>query len=144
MKFSDFIGSNQVRRAQIDIALAKSLVRTAEIDLKFVISLEVTEVSARKILTNYYDVLRSMLEAMAASEGYKVYSHEAFAFFLKEKNENILAEKFDRFRKIRNGINYYGRSITVEEAKEHAHEIAQVIDTLRSKFLKEFKTSHEP
>lgn len=140
MKFSDFIESNQVRRAQRDISLVKSLVRTAEIDLKFVSSLEVNEISARKILTNYYDVLRSMLEAMAANEGYKVYSHEAFAYFLKEKNENILAEKFDRFRRIRNGINYYGKSITVEEVKEYAHEIAQMISTLREKYFKELET----
>jgi len=128
MRFSDFIGSNQVRRAQRDIALAKSLIRTAEIDLKFVSSLEVNEISARKILTNYYDILRSMLEAMAANDGYKVYSHEAFACFLKEKSESILAEKFDRFRRIRNGINYYGKSITVEEVKEHTREIAQMIN----------------
>lgn len=135
MKFSDFIGKGQAKRALPDISLAKSLIATAEDDLKFLSSLPINDNSARKLMSNYYDILRSILEAIAALDGYKIYSHEAFAFFLKEKGENATAEKFDRFRKIRNGINYYGKSISVDETRENTAEIAKLIALLKMKYL---------
>ncbi|MAG15790.1 hypothetical protein CMO88_01885 [Candidatus Woesearchaeota archaeon] len=137
MRFSDFIEKGQVRKASPDVSLAKSLIATSETDLKFLKSVEITETSARKVMTNYYDVLRSVLEAILALEGYKTYSHEAFTYFLKEKDEQLIAEKFDRFRKIRNKINYYGKDISVEEVKEHSTEIIKMIEILKNKYLKE-------
>ena len=56
---------------------------------------------------------------------------------MKEKNENLIAEKFDRFRKIRNGINYYGKNITSEECKENIKEIIKLINMLKEKYLKD-------
>lgn len=85
MKLKDFIEKKQVRKASEDIPLAKSLLRTAEIDLEFLKKLKIDDISARKIMTNYYDVLRSILEAIAILKGYKIYSHEAFTYFLKEE-----------------------------------------------------------
>ena len=135
MKFEDFIGKGQVRKASKDVSLAKSLVKTAYSDLKFLNAIPLNENSARKVMGNYYDVLRSIMEAIAVLSGYKVYSHEAFAYFLKEKGEVVIAEKFDRFRKIRNKINYYGKGISIEEAKENSDEIKKIINVLKLKYL---------
>src|SRR3989344_5153772 len=95
--------------------------------MAFFKGIEINENSARKIVTNYYDILRSILEAIASIDGYKVYSHEAFTYYLKEKNEEVISIKFDRLRKIRNGINYYGNSISVGEAKEIVDDIKRII-----------------
>ncbi|MBI2663767.1 hypothetical protein HYX10_00300 [Candidatus Woesearchaeota archaeon] len=135
MKFEDFIQHGKVRKASPDVALAKSLVSTAAVDLKFLSALQVNSTSARKVMTNYYDVLRSILEAILAVEGYKVYSHEAFTYFLKDKGESFIAEKFDRFRRIRNSINYYGKDISAIEVKENAGEIVEMIQILKEKHL---------
>ena len=135
MKFSDFIEKGLVKHALLDISLVKSLVATAEDDLKFLSSLPINNNSARKLMSNYYDILRSILEAITALDGYKVYSHEAFTFYLKEKGENAVAEKFDRFRKIRNGINYYGKSISADETRENTAEMAKLITLLKMKYL---------
>ena len=136
MKFSDFIGKGQAKQALPDTSLAKSLIATAENDLKFLSSLPINNNSARKLMSNYYDILRSILEAIAALDGYKIYSHEAFTFFLKEKKgEGMIAEKFDRFRKIRNGINYYGKNISPEETMENAAEMTKLIALLKKKYL---------
>jgi len=113
MKFEDFIGKGQVRKASKDISLAKSLVKTAYTDLEFLNTVPLNENSARKVMGNYYDVLR----------------------FLKEKGEVIIAEKFDRFRKLRNKINYYGKDISIEEAKENSDEIKKIINVLKLKYL---------
>ena len=136
MKFKDFITRGQVRRSSLDISLAKSLVSTAKQDLQFLSDLKIEDNSARKIMSNYYDVLRSILEAIAVLDGYKIYSHEAFTYFLKEKGEPVMAKKFDRFRMIRNGINYYGKSISKEETKENVTQIKKLITSLQGKYLK--------
>ncbi len=134
MNFKDFIKQGTVRKASIDEALAKSLIKNAKEDMKFFNSLNINENSCRRLMTNYYDILRSILEAIATLDGYKIYSHEAFAYFLKEEN---LAVKFDRFRKIRNSINYYGSDISIEETKENISEIKDMIKILNNKYLKE-------
>lgn len=136
MKLKDFIEKKQVRKASKDIPLAKSLLRTAEIDLEFLKKLKIDDISARKIMTNYYDVLRSILEAIAILKGYKIYSHEAFTYFLKEEEEeDLIAKKFDRLRRIRNGINYYGKSISIEEVGEIISQISKLIKILKEKYL---------
>ena len=135
MSFQDFIISGQVKRVEKDKELAKSLLKTTKSDLIFFETWEINENSARKIVSNYYDALRSILEAIAALDGYKIYSHEAFSDFLKEKKESLMAEKFDRFRRIRNKINYYGSNISPEEAKEYKESITEIINILTNKYL---------
>ncbi len=135
MNFQDFIRQGQVRKASIDKPLINSLVETAEKDLLFLNKVRIDGLSARKVISNYYDVLRSILEALACKSGYKIYSHEAFTYFLKELKEPILAEKFDRFRKIRNNINYYGKNISLKEAKEYMPEILEMINRIKKRYF---------
>lgn len=135
MRLKDFIEKGQVRKASKDILLIKSLIITTENDLKFLEKIKIDDISARKIMSNYYDILRSVLEAMSIIDEYKIYSHEAFTYFLKEKGEGIISEKFDRFRKIRNKINYYGENISAEEVKENIEEIKEIIKKLKTKYL---------
>lgn len=137
MNFEDLIKKGQVRKASKDVQLAKSLLEQTKQDIKFFNSLEINENSARKIISNYYDFLRSILEAMSAIDGYKIYNHESYAYYLLEKDEKSFSEKFDRFRKIRNNINYYGKSASVEEAQEIKEEIIKMIESLMNKYLKE-------
>jgi len=84
MNFQDFINQRKARKASKEPALIKSLIETAGADLIFLERVKIDEYSARKTMVNFYDVLRSILEAIALQDGYKVYSHEAFVYFLKE------------------------------------------------------------
>ena len=135
MKFEDYIKKDQVRKAKSDKFLAKSLLDTAEMDLRFLVRIRIDSISARKIMSNYYDVLRSILEAIVTLDGYKIYSHEAFTYFLLEKGDLVISKKFDRFRKIRNKINYYGKNISKEETEENVEEIKRLIKILKHKYL---------
>ena len=94
MNFDDFIKNGQVKKASPDKALIKSLVLTSKTDLSFLKNISINENSARKTMSNYYDVLRSILEAIASKHGYKIYSHEAFTYFLKKLSEPVISEKF--------------------------------------------------
>ena len=73
-----------------------------------------------------YDALREYLESVSLEKGYKIYNHECYSAFLKEiLNLPNEADLFDKLRRIRNGINYYGRKVREDEA-------AQVISDLNS------------
>jgi len=139
MKFEDFIKQGLVRNCFVNKSLIKSLLKNSKKDLLFLEELKLTEFSVRKITTGYYDVLRSILEAFSMSKGYKIYSHEAFTYFLKVKKENLLSIKFDRLRKIRNSINYYGMEISLKEAEENIIETKEIIKLLIKKYLGDFK-----
>jgi hypothetical protein len=75
-----------------------------------------------------YDALREYLESIALENGYKIYNHECYSAFLKEilelPNE---AELFDKLRKIRNGINYYGRKVSADEAEQVVSDLKSLI-----------------
>jgi len=135
MKFEDFIEKGLVRKTSKDKSLVRALLQNSKKDIEFLNGLKINEKSVRKIMTNFYDVLRSILEAVSVIKGYKIYSHEAYIYFLKEIKENLLAIKFDRFRRIRNSINYYGKDISIEETKENIYEIKKMINILIKKYL---------
>ena len=53
-------------------------------------------------------------------------------YFIEEiLNEPKLSAKFDRYRKIRNGINYYGDDVSEETVKEALIEIPELMAQLR-------------
>ena len=135
MNFQYFINNGTVRKASPDTQLAKSLVRMSGNQIISMEKLEITEVIASTVMSNLYEALREIIEAIAAKEGYKIYSHEAYTYFLKEKGEHLTAEKFDRFRKIRNNIHYYGKSVEKDSVKAHKEDILKIIDYLKTKFL---------
>jgi|SRR3989344_9697629 len=137
MRFNDFVNDGKIRRATPDKLMAGSIIKNTFEDLKFLEQTKLTELSKRKLVTNYYDSLRGLLEAISLLKGYKIYSHEAFTPFIEEElKEKILSIKFDRFRKIRNGLNYYGKSIQLNEAKEIIEELKRVITEIKQKFIK--------
>ncbi len=57
--------------------------------------------------------------------------HESIGYFLRDVlKEQSIYGKFDRYRKLRNGINYYGEDIEVETVKEAIIEIPNIIKEL--------------
>ena len=75
--------------------------------------------TSKTILRELYEGLREYCEAIGYLHGYKFLDHESISFFLRDvlKEESVY-NKFDRYRKLRNGINYYGDNIDIETAKE--------------------------
>ena len=132
MKFEDFIKKGDAKHTFPDTQLAKALLGTARQDLVFLKSIKLDNISARKMVSNFYDVLRSLLEAGATLEGFKIYSHEAFTYYLLEKGQENASRKFERFRKVRNSINYYGKDIDVKEAAELIDEMKYLINEMVS------------
>jgi len=83
-------------------------------------------------ITLLYDALREILESIALGNGFKVYNHECYAAFLKEIMKcSREADAFDSLRKIRNGINYYGKAIRDDEANQVIADLQALIKKMR-------------
>ena len=138
MKFEDFIKQGKVRKGAVDIPKIKSLIQTSKNHFLFLSNQKVDEVSAGSIIVTYYEALREIIEAVCLLEGFKVYSHEAFTYFLKEKNEISPSMKFDNLRKLRNSVNYYGEKVSANEVLAAKEEIIGLVHYLKNKYLGEF------
>lgn len=90
--------------------------------------------TAKSILRELYEGLRECCEALGFVYGYKFLDHESITYFLRDilKEEHI-SKKFDRYRKLRNGINYYGHDVGLVTVKEALMEIPEII-----KFLEKY------
>lgn len=133
MDFSECIKKRIVKEVKRDEELIKSLLKTSRNKLETEKKLELNEVTSISKISLLYDSLREVLEALAIKKGYKIYNHECHTCFLKEiVNESSKGDEFDELRKIRNALNYYGKDISIEEAKD----VLKRLIRLREEILK--------
>ena len=137
MDWKECVEKSLTKKIQVDTALISSLKETSKNKFISAASLEISEITASSIITLYYDSLRELLEALAIKHSYKIYNHECYTCFLKSVlNDEETADAYDRVRKIRNAINYYGKRISVDEAKTTIAGIKNLIDRCKKLFDK--------
>ena len=124
MNFDEYIKARKVIKGKPDTEKAKAILKMSEQEMKA--SKILTESTPGVMLCTAYNSLRQVLESICLKEGLKVYSHEAFTAYLVSKGENNLAEKFDRYRKLRNKIQYYGYEISPATAKRSRDNIEKL------------------
>ncbi|HLD11121.1 MAG TPA: hypothetical protein VJB89_03500 [Candidatus Nanoarchaeia archaeon] len=86
-----------------------------------------------------YDSLREILEALCILFGYNITNHICLGELLKELIPEFDYNSFDRFRYIRNGINYYGKQIGLEEGKEVIDKIFLFRKNIKKLIFNKFK-----
>ena len=111
---------------------ARSLIKSAELILKTVKKIPLSETSVNTILRELYEALRQYCEALGYLYGYKFLSHEAITHFISDiLKDKTLASKFDRYRKLRNSINYYGQFVSIATVKNALIEIPNLIKKIK-------------
>mgnify|MGYP001577894721 CR=1 FL=1 len=132
MDWKECCNKRTAKKIEVDDNLISSLKKTSENRLKSSDELKMNDINACSKVSLAYDSLREILEALSIKNKYKIYNHECYTSFLKEiLNESDKGDDFDEIRKVRNGINYYGKDITLEEAKD----VIKKIKKLRQSFL---------
>lgn len=130
-KIKDFI-----KEGKVDIHLIESLKESSKKKIETLSYLPLNEVTATSKVTIAYDGLREILEALAISKGYKIYNHDCYVAFLKEiLFESNMSQDFDEYRKIRNKINYYGKEISIDEAKVIIENMITLTLKIKNKFF---------
>ena len=133
--FEISLKNRKARIIPINIIRAKSLIVSSEEAIKNAKEISLIEGKQKTILRELYEGLRQLCEAVGYSKGYQFFDHESITFFLKEVlKEEIISAKFDRYRKLRNGINYYGNELSLITVKESLKEIPHLVRELKKYF----------
>ncbi len=123
-----------IKEVAKDEYLINSLIKSSKKKFESSKRLKLDSITASAKISLVYESLREILEAFAIKKGFKVYNHECFCAFLDEIcNDKISSEKFNRFRIIRNQINYYGKEISVEEAEIIIKDLVLFRDKMEKK-----------
>lgn len=124
--FEFFLKKGDVRKQSPDNNLASSTFKDSLERLDFAKQL-LNMAKSKYILENAYEAMREAADSLLYLKGFKSFSHEASIVYL---NKEYLDEKdvleFDRFRRIRNGIKYYGKDCDLSDA-EAAIKLAEKI-----------------
>ena len=135
MSVEDCLHEGKMRRSSPDIQLAKSMLSMSNLRLEFLNKQVIDDKNASILMSEYYEALREVFEAIMSIKGFKSYSHECITHFIKEiLKEDVISEKFDRYRKIRNRINYYGKQVSKNETENASKEIKKIISILKNKY----------
>lgn len=127
-----------VKDVKVDKNLIKSLIESSNKKIKSNERLELDETTASTKVSIVYEALREILEAIAIKKGFKVYNHDCFSAFLDEICKDKPASiEFNKFRRIRNQINYYGKDLNIKEAKILIKEIILLRKKIIDKYISE-------
>lgn len=127
-----------IKKIAANANLIKSLIEMSKIKESEIKRIELNETNVSAYLPMAYDSLREILEAICVSKGYKVTSHLCIGELLKNLTDYFDFYSFDRFRYIRNSINYYGKKIGLGEGKEIISKILLMRKNLLKACLKEY------
>ncbi|MFH1408292.1 MAG: hypothetical protein ABIH34_00120 [Nanoarchaeota archaeon] len=118
--FEAFIKEMKVKKGSPDPIEAQSLFKQSEQRLSDLIMLPLSDSNASFRFESAYEVMREALQAFLALRGFKPYSHEAIFVFCKEHELLSMSEymKGNRYREIRNDINYRGKTVIKSDAEE--------------------------
>lgn len=123
-KFEEYLAKDIIRKVSPNMQRAFSLTEDSDKRHSFLMHiikyLPLTDDNANYLIEGVYDILISLIRARLFLEGYEAsgnYAHEAEISYLN-KTDFLETEidMMDNIRKFRNGIKYYGRRYTKEEA----------------------------
>ena len=116
-EFDFFVKKGEVKRQSPDENLAKATFSDSQERLELSKSLQLTA-KPKYVLENAYESMREAADSILYREGFKSFSHEASIVYLLKKgfSESDISE-LDRFRRIRNGVKYYGTDCDESDAK---------------------------
>ncbi len=132
MNFEQNIREGYAKKTPVNTLRAKSLIKSSKEAIATAKSIAIEDEKLKTIFREMYEGLREYCDALGYQRGYKFLSHEAITYFLSDiLHEGAIAIKFDRLRKIRNGINYYGESVAKETVEETLKEVPEIINKLK-------------
>lgn len=109
-----------IRNRQIDNEKMKSMISSAEINIKVVKNIKLNDESATLIFRETYESIRQLGEAKWLMLGFEPANHEISLETLKEMDikEKVKLNSLERFKKIRHDLNYRGFRATIQQAEE--------------------------
>src|SRR3989344_4488858 len=124
MNFENSLANGKAKKVIPNKIRASSIFKSSIQAIEAAKMIQLNQTTLKSISRELYEGLREYCEAIGYLRGYKFLDHESIGYFLREViKEQSASNKFDRYRKLRNGINYYGEDIDIETVKEAIIEI---------------------
>ena len=130
-----------VRKVSKDIELARSLLKMVEERedaIKNIDPLKFTSI----VIESYYEIIKEVITALMAMDGYKTLSHEILIGYLKhfyKEFSDYEINFIDNLRKLRNNINYRGFFVKSDYWQRNRDTIFQIVMKLKNILKKELK-----
>lgn len=115
-----------IKKANPSISLVKSLIEVSKSKEIAIQSAKIDEITVNAYIPMAYDALREILGALCTLHGYKVTNHVCLGELLIKLEPDFDYNSFDRFRYIRNSINYYGKQVGLIEGRDLIKKIIQM------------------
>ncbi len=128
-----------IKKTKVNTGLISSLIEMSNVNETTVREANINEINIPSYLVLAYESLREILEAICISKGYKVLSHACLGELLKTLIEDFDFNTFDRLRYVRNGVNYYGTKIELEQGRNLIDKTFYMKSILLVKHLKDFR-----
>ncbi|SRR3989344_5593639 len=140
MNWEDYVKKGEIRPDSIDKQRIISLIKMSKNRIEFLSKTKMDSKNASILLSNYYESLREICESIINLHRLKIYSHEAISIFLSRQLKDYNAsELFDKYRRYRNRVNYYGEEIPYEICLQGKEDILSLIEGLKKKYLMDYK-----
>jgi hypothetical protein len=123
MDLKECFRKGMIKKTYVDEELMDSILEMSNIKENTVRNAGINEENISVYVSMAYDSLREVLEVICISKGYKVLSHVCIGELMRDLINDFEYEEFDRFRFIRNGINYYGSRIGFSQGKDIIEKI---------------------
>ena len=124
MNFENSLNDGKAKKVIPNKIRASSLFKSSIQAIETAKAIQLNPNTLKSVLRELYEGLREYCEAIGYLRGYKFLDHESVGYFLRDiLKEQSVSMKFDRYRRLRNGINYYGEDIDIETVKEAIIEI---------------------
>jgi len=131
MNFENSLKENKAKKVIPNKIRAASLIKSSKQAIETAKIIPLSNNTSKSILRELYEGLREYCEALGYLKGYKFLDHESIGYYFRDVlKEQSIYVKFDRYRKLRNGINYYGEDVNTETVKEAIIEIPKMIREL--------------
>ena len=131
MNFENSLNDGKAKKVIPNKIRASSLFKSSIQAIETARFIRLNQNALKSILRELYEGLREYCEAIGYLKGYKFLDHESIGYFLKDiLKEQSLSMKFDRYRRLRNGINYYGEDVDIETIKEALTDIPEIVKRL--------------
>ena len=124
-----------IKKIKPDKDLINSIIIVSNSKKIAVFEANITKITISAYFSLSYDSLREIFEVICIKKGYKVLSHICIGLLLKENLSMYEYNFFDRVGKIRNGINYYGEGIGLENGVKLIDKIFVLREELIDKYI---------
>ena len=130
---------------EFDVDHIKSLVELSDGDIKagekLMKGLNDNNILWNNVYNSYYDAIHKLVDAYLRFDKINSINHLCLFAYLCEKHPELELDWnfFEKIRTKRNGINYYGTSVSYKDLKEIELQIKLYIKTLKKAIEKKLK-----